>query len=95
MNNITVATSLDGMTKDELLALNKRICERIREINSFEKARAIRGIVVGDKMFFIHKGQRVNCIVEKVLRTNVDVTADPWPWNVKWRVAANLLQFRD
>lgn len=82
---------INEMSKTELLELNKIICTRIRALDAQENAIKITTFAPGDAVYFVHRGIQVYCVVDRVLRTNVDVTTTQ---GKKWRVAANLLTKR-
>lgn len=92
MNISDIKKGIIGLTKDQMLDLNKFLCAEIRALNHVGNAIAINQLAPGDAVYFVHRGVQIPAIVDKTLRTNVDVTTLQ---GKKWRVAAHLLQKRN
>ena len=79
-------------TKEQLLEMHKEIAAEFNKRNAAEKAVAIQKFAAGDKVWYIGRGGvRMNCTIEKILRTNVDVITTNGD---RVRCPANLLHFQ-
>lgn len=78
---------LDGLTRDELIKLNKRIVSKIKELD----AESTTSFSMGDKVSFrTKKGKTVYGTVDKVNRKTIDILDASSM--LKWRVSASMLQ---
>jgi hypothetical protein len=79
-----------AMTIDQLLIVNKEICDIIRIKRSAEAAVKVTQFSVGDKVRYAGSAKTApfNATVTKVLRVNVDVITEQ---GRPWRINASLL----
>lgn len=79
-------------TNEQLLDLNKAICAELSARRTEANAGAVRKFAQGDEVYYIAKnGAKVMCVVDKPLRTNVDVTT---AGGRLMRIPASLLKFK-
>lgn len=85
---MTKKIDLEGMSRDELVKLNKRVVNKIR---SLEAEMAI-GFSKGDKVKFKSKktGKMVYGTVAKPNRKTIDINDNTT--SVTWRVSASMVQ---
>ena len=92
----SVASQLDLLSSDDLLALNKYLCSIVKERNTMKRMQATIGFKVGDKVEFTdsRRGITRKCIVNKVKRVMIAVTelagsAEP---GKRWNASATILR---
>jgi hypothetical protein len=80
-----------NMTLDEMLDLNKVLCEAIRAKRSAESANKILMFAPGDLVMVKGWGKTAGfkAVVQKALKVNVDVTSTVDGRN--WRIPAHML----
>lgn len=78
---------LDGLTRDELIKLNKRIINKVKELD----AENTTNFNLGDKVNFrTKKGEFVQGTVDKINKKTIDILDTTGIR--KWRVSPSILQ---
>lgn len=68
-----IINSLKGLRKEELLAINKVICALVANENKKDEAIKASTFNIGDNVYFIHKGDKIQGVIEKINRLSVKV----------------------
>jgi len=90
-----VASTLIGFSNEELLRLNKQLCQIIKHRNTVRRMEATVSFAVGDKVTFNDKmGQTRVGTVNKVKRVNISVIEAPTSIQpgLRWNVAGSFLR---
>jgi len=94
-NTMTVNDFITQASRDELLALNTFVVEKIKLKDKIASLCDISAFKVGDKVSFIgRRGRVITGTVEKVMKVNVDVMEDDdisGLFGSRYRVAARAL----
>ena len=92
----TVSSSLTNFSVEELLTLNRHLCQIIKQRNTIKRMEATIGFVVGDKVSFTDSkrgGLKRVCKVDKVKRVMIaltEITGSAEPGK-KWNAPGNML----
>lgn len=75
----TVSQSLNDLSTPDLLALNKFLCQIVKQRQQITRMNAVVGFMVGDKVSFVdsRNGIKRVCRVEKVKRVMIALTELP------------------
>ena len=83
-------TSLDGLTEDELLALNRQVVERIRMIRQLRTQVAMVEFSIGERVWFeTDDGHKIKGTVVRWNKKSVSIDAD---CGHRWRVGPSHLR---
>ncbi|EGU40369.1 hypothetical protein VII00023_22458 [Vibrio ichthyoenteri ATCC 700023] len=84
---------ISQLSKDELLLLNKKIIERIKEIDRNETSRSMQDFRLGDKVSFTPPNEkRITGIVTKKNTKTISILTDS---GNQWNVHPTLIEPRD
>ncbi len=86
----TVAASLNSLSSQDLILLNKQLIQIVKQRQNIEKMKASISFCVGDKVSWFSPRNHRNMTgeVKKVKRVNILVSTEQGLWNV----SANLLK---
>ena len=82
--------NLDGLTEEELIALNREVVERIRMIRQLRTQMAMVEFRIGERVWFeTDDGRTIRGIVVRWNKKSVSIDAD---CGHRWRVGPSLLR---
>ncbi len=76
-------TDVDKLTLKELVELNHRICERIKNLTDKERFEVLQNFHVGEQVRFQSEGNAITGIVIRINRKTISVKTKEGYWNIE------------
>ena len=87
---MTTKINLDGLSEEELIALNREVVERLRMIQQLRTQVAMVDFRIGERVWFeTEDGRRIEGKVVRWNKRSVSIDAD---CGHRWRVSPNYLR---
>lgn len=79
---------LDKLSEEQLIALNKKIIERIRILHKARQLCSMSKFSAGDLVYFMNNGRKVSGVIIRLNQRTVTVTVEG---GAQWNISPSLL----